>query len=39
VGSVAHYYQEILEEAIEICNMRLGNIMQVPMDGLVKYHA
>lgn len=38
VGSVAHYYQEILEESIDACDMRLGNILQAPMEGLIRYH-
>ena len=38
VGSVAYYYKEILEEALRECNMRLGNIWQAPMPGLILYH-
>jgi len=38
VGSVAYYYKEILEEAISDCGMQLGNIMQAPMEGLIKFH-
>jgi N-acetylglucosamine kinase-like BadF-type ATPase len=38
VGSIAYYYKGILEEAIRECGMRLGNVMQAPMDGLVLYH-
>jgi len=38
VGSVAYYYKDILEEAINDCGMQLGNIMQAPMEGLIKYH-
>ena len=39
VGSIAHYYREILKEAITECEMQLGNIVQTPMSGLVSYHA
>jgi len=39
VGSIAFYYQEILEEAIRECGMQLGKIVQSPMEGLVAYHA
>jgi N-acetylglucosamine kinase-like BadF-type ATPase len=38
VGSIAHYYSEILEDAIRRCDMQLGNIMQAPMQGLILYH-
>jgi N-acetylglucosamine kinase-like BadF-type ATPase len=38
VGSVAHYYRDILAEAIGECDMRLGRIMQAPMQGLITYH-
>jgi len=38
VGSVAYYYREILEEAVLASGMQLGDIMQNPMEGLVKYH-
>ena len=38
IGSVAHYYREILEEAVLSLDMQLGGIMQQPMEGLVKYH-
>jgi N-acetylglucosamine kinase-like BadF-type ATPase len=38
VGSVAHYYKEVLEEALGDCGMQLGNIMQAPMQGLILYY-
>ena len=37
-GSIAYYYREILEEAVLASGMQLGDIMQNPMEGLVKYH-
>ena len=38
IGSIAYHYREILEEAVLSSDMKLGGIMQQPMDGLVKYH-
>jgi len=38
IGSIAYHYREILEEAVIASNMQLGNIVQNPMEGLVKYH-
>jgi len=38
IGSIAYYYRKILKEAICATGMQLGNIMQNPMEGLVKYH-
>ncbi|GHT38241.1 ATPase [Bacteroidia bacterium] len=39
IGSVAFYYKEVLEEACRDTGMQLGTIMQVPMEGLIKYHS
>lgn len=39
VGSVAHYYRYVLEDAVRECDMQMGNIMRAPMDGLALYHA
>ena len=38
IGSIAYHYRDILEEAVLSCGMQLGNIMQNPMEGLLKYH-
>ena len=38
IGSIAYYYREILEEAVISSGMKLGEIVQNPMEGLVKYH-
>jgi len=38
VGSIAYYYRNILEEAVLACGMKLGGIMQHPMEGLMRYH-
>ena len=39
VGSVAFHYQDLLKEAVEAMNMKLGKIIQSPMEGLIKYHS
>ena len=38
VGSIANAFASELKEAAESLGMELGNIMQSPMEGLVKYH-
>ena len=38
IGSIAYHYRKILEEAVLVSGMKLGEIMQNPMEGLVKYH-
>ena len=38
IGSIAYHYKEILQEAVIKSRMRLGEILQNPMEGLVKYH-
>lgn len=38
IGSVAYYYRNILAEAAEATGVKLGNILQSPMPGLVQYH-
>lgn len=38
VGSVAFYFQELLKECLETKDLRLGIIMQSPMEGLIKYY-
>ena len=39
VGSIAFYFQELLQEAIKDCGMQMGTILKSPMDGLIEYHA
>ena len=39
IGSIAYHYREILEEAVLASGMKLGEILQNPMEGLVKYHS
>lgn len=38
IGSVAFYYKELLAEAAKEMGIQLGNIIQSPMEGLIKYH-
>ena len=38
VGSVAHYYRDILEESAKAHGMRICKILKSPISGLVEYH-
>lgn len=38
VGSIAHYFMPCLLHAAEETGIRLGRIIQKPIDGLVEYH-
>lgn len=38
VGSVAYLYRSVLEEVAQELNIQLGNIVQSPAEGLVRYH-
>ena len=38
VGSIAYYYKDILEKAVNASGMRMGVVLQGPIDGLVEYH-
>ena len=38
VGSIAHYYQDILTEEASKCGVKIGRIIKSPIDGLVDYH-
>lgn len=38
IGSVAHCYKEILQEAAQEMGVRIGKILQSPMEGLIEYH-
>ena len=38
IGSIAFYFNAELAEAAEICGIKLGKIMQNPIEGLVEYH-
>jgi len=39
VGSIAHYFQEILELVASRHGIAISQVVQNPMDGLVKYHS
>lgn len=38
IGSVAHCYKDILQEAAQETGVRIGKILQSPMEGLIEYH-
>ncbi len=38
VGSVAYYHSSLLAEELQKIDLELGNIIQRPIDGLVKFH-
>lgn len=39
VGSIAYYFQAQLSRVAEAQGLRIGRIMQSPMEGLIQYHA
>ncbi len=38
IGSVAYHNKNILATVLEHCNLKAGNILQSPMEGLINYH-
>jgi glucosamine kinase len=38
IGSIAHHFQDILNICLERRNLRLGAVIQKPIDNLVKFH-
>ncbi len=38
IGSVAHYYRDVLAQAAEETGVRLGTVCQSPMKGLIAFH-
>ncbi|WP_148372076.1 ATPase [Bacteroides bouchesdurhonensis] len=38
IGSIAYYYKEVLQEAMQQMDLKLGRILQSPMEGLIQYH-
>ena len=38
VGSVAYYFKPLLQPVVEEYGMKMGVILQAPMEGLIKYH-
>ena len=39
VGSMAHHYKELLDEAAKAEGFKLGTVMKSPMEGLISYHS
>ena len=39
VGSIAHYYRPVLEEAAASVGCKVGKVLQAPMEGLIAYHS
>lgn len=39
IGSIAHYFKPVLEEAAAAEGCTIGNIVKSPMEGLLKFHA
>jgi glucosamine kinase len=37
-GSIAFYFREILQKALQTKKITMGNILQTPIEGLIKYH-
>jgi len=37
-GSIAYFLKEELQETLDKHNIKLGNVLQKPMDGLIEYH-
>lgn len=38
VGTIAHYYRPVLEEAAAACGCHVGTVIKSPMEGLIKFH-
>ncbi len=38
VGSIAYYYKDVLEKVLNDNGIRLANILQDPVEGLIAYH-
>ncbi|NQY11645.1 MAG: hypothetical protein HRT71_19275 [Flavobacteriales bacterium] len=38
VGSVAFYFKDELQKAMDLLDLKMGNIVQKPIDGLARYH-
>lgn len=38
IGSVAFYFQDILKQETDKLGIKMGNVIQKPIDGLVEYH-
>lgn len=38
VGSIAHYYRDVLTEAAEATGCHIGKVVKAPLDGLIEFH-
>ena len=38
IGSIAFYLKEELKEVLEKHNIKIGNVLRRPIDGLIEYH-
>lgn len=38
VGSIAHHFQDVLEKVISDLNLKMGQVVRRPIDGLVQYY-
>lgn len=39
VGSIAHYYRDLLEEVADSLGIKVGIVLKSPMEGLLNYHS
>lgn len=38
VGSVGYFFKPLLQSVVEAFGMKMGTVLQAPMEGLIKYH-
>ena len=38
VGSVGYFFKSLLQPVVEALGMKMGTVLQAPMEGLIKYH-
>ena len=38
VGSVGYFFKPLLQPVVEAFGMKMGTVLQAPMEGLIKYH-
>ena len=38
VGSVGYFFKSLLQSVVEEFGMKMGTVLQAPMEGLIKYH-
>jgi hypothetical protein len=37
-GSIAYYFQDILQSVAHEKNLQMGNVLKNPIEGLISYH-